>query len=501
MPNETANDEALLPAWANAMTTSQPHTAPRALRAEYQLVAPLPDARADLPLFLDVEVRNTGGAPWNLPGDPPVNLSYHWLHPDGSVADYEGIRAVLGTPLAPGETQIVELHVEPPPAPGAFLLALDMVEEGVGWFSRRGVPALQVTVHVAPPPPTVGQVAIVGALCLPRDAVGNTMIDQLRMFQDRGYQALILVEHIDPNQPRALRQHMARVSHYDILTNNDHPLVRRAVHFFRTSDIGVFHYPLPYVLFEAIQSLERGIAIVDYHGVTPSNLWDGAGKDDFYAAVDRQMKLLSYADYAFAHSDYTRTELLATGAIAAERVFKAGYVVPLDRFGPGPKPPALLELYRLRADQPVILYVGRIASNKRINVLIDAMPLIREHCPDVVLVLVGNTGHVYASVAAQLQAQADALGLRDAVRFTGMVPDEALPDHYRLADLFAIASVHEGFCIPVLEAMASGVPVLGAHTTALPETIGTGGLTFAPENARDLAEKATQILRVRPPSA
>jgi glycosyltransferase involved in cell wall biosynthesis len=86
------------------------------------------------------------------------------------------------------------------------------------------------------------------------------------------------------------------------------------------------------------------------------------------------------------------------------------------------------------------------------------------------------------------------LGVADGVIFAGQVPDGELTAHYQLADVFVTASIHEGFCIPVLEAMACGTPVVGARATALPETIGPAGLTFRPEDPTDLAEKVLAIL-------
>jgi len=127
--------------------------------------------------------------------------------------------------------------------------------------------------------------------------------------------------------------------------------------------------------------------------------------------------------------------------------------------------------------------------------LIRALARIREHLPRAVLLLVGdNTTAPYARVVARTRALAEALEIADGVIFAGQIPDEELAAHYQLADVFVTASIHEGFCIPAVEAMACGVPVVGAHATALPETIGDAGLTFMPEDPDDLAAKALEIL-------
>jgi glycosyltransferase involved in cell wall biosynthesis len=116
------------------------------------------------------------------------------------------------------------------------------------------------------------------------------------------------------------------------------------------------------------------------------------------------------------------------------------------------------------------------------------------------LLLVGNASiGPYPRIVAQARRLAATLGVADGVIFAGQVPDGELVAHYQLADLFVTASVHEGFCIPVVEAMACGLPVVGARATALPETIGPAGLTFQPEDPADLAAKILTILAARQP--
>jgi glycosyltransferase involved in cell wall biosynthesis len=466
------------------------------LGAEYRLAQRPAEAQADLPLFLSVMIRNTGSLPWHNSGKHPVNLAYHWLDHDGEAVDFEGVRTVLSMPVAPGETAELEVHVEPPPQAGDYLLAIDLVEEGVGWFSLQGIAPLLIPLRVLPAPQNRPRVCIISSLCLPTDAVGNHIINQLRFFQARGYHALVLLEDVDRRHPLELRQHMAAISYNDVQQNHTTALTRRVLAHFRSAEIYIFHYAIHYGLFEAIAEVHRGVVVMDYHGVTPAGLWNiDAAAHERMISAQRQLELVRYADYAIAHSSYTRAELLARGGINPERVYAMGYEVPLDRFRPGPRTEALAARYGLAPGQPVLLYVGRIATNKRIDDLVRALALVRAQLPDAVLLLVGdNRSELYAVVAAQILSLAVELHLSDSVIFAGPVPDEELAAHFQLADLFVTASVHEGFCIPVIEAMASGVPVIGAHATALPETIGDGGYTFEPENPADLAAKALEIL-------
>jgi glycosyltransferase involved in cell wall biosynthesis len=111
--------------------------------------------------------------------------------------------------------------------------------------------------------------------------------------------------------------------------------------------------------------------------------------------------------------------------------------------------------------------------------------------------VVGDTGDAYATEAQLCQDHADSLGVSDRLHFLGRLSDEELVDAYRSADLFVMPSAHEGFCIPVIEAMACGLPVLAARAAALPETVASAGLTFIPDDAGDLARQIPQVLKDR----
>jgi hypothetical protein len=138
--------------------------------------------------------------------------------------------------------------------------------------------------------------------------------------------------------------------------------------------------------------------------------------------------------------------------------------------------------------------VGRMAGNKRIDLLVEALAALRKDVSDAALLLVGDTDSnaSFRDVVRNVQARAAALGVADAVVFAGRVDD--LPAHYRLADLYVSASLHEGFGVPVLEAMASGVPVVVSNVAAHPDVVGDAGLLAEPEDVPDLARQAGRLL-------
>jgi len=164
--------------------------------------------------------------------------------------------------------------------------------------------------------------------------------------------------------------------------------------------------------------------------------------------------------------------------------------IDLKRFNLNNNGDYLKEKYKIPANRLSVLYVGRLDKEKRIDMIIAAMPEIIKKV-DAHLVL-GGVGKLRYS----LEEQVKNLGLQDRVTFVGFVPDEDLPNLYRLANLFAIAGIAELQSVVTMEAMASGLPILGVNAVALPELIhdGENGYLFSENNIQELAERAIMIL-------
>ena len=107
------------------------------------------------------------------------------------------------------------------------------------------------------------------------------------------------------------------------------------------------------------------------------------------------------------------------------------------------------------------------------------------------LVLTGHKGRYYE----ELQRLVRVLGLENDVIFTGFISDDELRLLYSSADVFVFPSFYEGFGLPVLEAMASGTPVVASNRTSIPEVVGDAGLLFNPDNTDEMAETIHSVLR------
>jgi glycosyltransferase involved in cell wall biosynthesis len=193
-----------------------------------------------------------------------------------------------------------------------------------------------------------------------------------------------------------------------------------------------------------------------------------------------------------ADSEFVRASILDRFAIPPERV----RVVPLacdaafHRLEEPAETERIAASYRLR--RPYVLYVGAFEPRKNVGDLVGAFARAAERpeFADWQLVLAGGGGWGREEVLAAVAAA----GLGDRIRVIGLVPPEDLPSLYRGASLFVYPSRYEGFGLPVLEAMAAGVPVLVSAPSALTELTGPAGATFRLDLAGDLEARLARLL-------
>jgi L-malate glycosyltransferase len=254
----------------------------------------------------------------------------------------------------------------------------------------------------------------------------------------------------------------------------------------KKGDLTIFHYALPSPMTAAFASLRAG-RVLQYHNVTPAAYFAPYDPALFrLAALGRNelRTLVGQTDLALGDSEYNRQELEALGfgrtGIFPIAVDTSRVTQPVER-------PALEEIL----DDGLVnfLFVGRIAPNKKIE---DHVRLA-EHYKRYVdayyrFIFVGRTDAVprYYSTIRALIAEYQMLNER--FIFTGPVPDEELAVYYRKAAVYVSLSEHEGFCAPLVEAMATGVPVLAYGAAAVPETLGGAGVQFAPKDLEYAAE-------------
>lgn len=140
--------------------------------------------------------------------------------------------------------------------------------------------------------------------------------------------------------------------------------------------------------------------------------------------------------------------------------------------------------------RPRILYVGRRDPYKNLTGLIEAFAKVRARGVDAVLRVIGSEDKRYPDAPRR----ALELGLNDHIEWAGYVSDQKLPLQYHEADVFVLASKYEGFGLPVLEAMASGTPVVCSNVSSLPEVAGDAALLVDPNSADAIADAIVRAL-------
>ena len=165
--------------------------------------------------------------------------------------------------------------------------------------------------------------------------------------------------------------------------------------------------------------------------------------------------------------------------------------VDLERFHSYSALGAIHRKYHLPI-QPIVMYVGRIDTDKSVEVLVRAIPRVLESCT-ARFVFIGDGGET-----AKLKKLVEELGISWAVSFLGWVHHDSadLPRLYQIASMFAIPSAIETQSIVTLEALASGLPVVAANAAALPELVrdGENGYLFPPGDSEAMADKICRIL-------
>jgi glycosyltransferase involved in cell wall biosynthesis len=256
----------------------------------------------------------------------------------------------------------------------------------------------------------------------------------------------------------------------------------------RDGDVTLLHFASASAMSAAFGTMP-GVRVLVYHNVTPARFFAPFDVGLARAAGAARLELEALAgrvDTALGVSDFNRRELEALGF---PHTGVLPLLVDLDRLRQAPRVPALEAL--LQDGLTNILFVGRLVPNKRLEDHIRLAEHYKRYV-DVAyrFIFVGRYDAVPGYYEAVRRMVATYRMLPERFWFTGPVPDRELAAYYRHAHAYVSLSEHEGFCAPLLEAMAMDVPVLAYAEAAVPETLDGAGVSFRP---KDL-EVATELL-------
>lgn len=258
--------------------------------------------------------------------------------------------------------------------------------------------------------------------------------------------------------------------------------------FFWAADVHVFEFGIHYPLFDAVFLVPADRAVLGiYHNVTPLALVTDKATEDAVVQAQRQQLNLSRATHVANDSEFNLQGLLELG-------------IPPERLSVLHLPPSLHvtapPVARRRRPGPLrLLYVGRLVSSKGVLDLIAAAAQLLADGHDLDLTLVGNIAMSDPVVLAEIQAQL-AAGLAGNLSIRGNLDDAGLAALYQEVDALVMPSYHEGYCVPVVEALAFGCFVVAYDAANLPNVVGDVG-ALVPTGDVDLLTKTLAVLAQR----
>ena len=325
----------------------------------------------------------------------------------------------------------------------------------------------------------MNRVAIVTSHVSTGSAVSSDVLGMRVALEESGVDARVYAESSDLQEPKIWP--LSEIE--DFLKDRD--------------DILIYHHSIGW---NPALGLLQGLkckTIIKYHNITPPSFFSGisvwheekcrAGREQLQAIVD------SGCDLYLSDSDYNQQELLAAGADQSK-----SFVVPpfheIDRLVSLDADMDTLDQYR--DGRAIVLSVSRVAPHKGHAELIEAFAFYHhDHNQNSRLLIVGREEEAFALHSKRLREMVEFLQLDGAVAFTGEISDSALRACYLLASVFVSPSKHEGFCLPLVEAMASKVPIVAHDAAAIPETVGNAGLVLQDRDPELMAESINLLIQ------
>lgn len=303
------------------------------------------------------------------------------------------------------------------------------------------------------------------------DAIGNDVLEIKKILDSWGYESLIFSQHIHPN--------LAPVAQ----------LYTEYQKFSSPENILIYHLSIGSVISEFVKTLPDKKIII-YHNITPHKYFEGINDTLVQLLKDGRKELAEFAgtvDLALGDSEYNREELEELG-------FKKTGVLPII---------IDFEIYKQEPDKKILkkfndnyinfLFVGRISPNKKQEDVIKTFYYYNKYINSRSRLFLVGSYNGTEKYHAQLQNLVKQLNLKN-VHIIGQVEFPELLAYYKLADVFLSMSEHEGFCVPLVESMYFGIPIISYSSTAIPYTLDGCGVLFKEKRYEQVAELMNYII-------
>jgi len=294
------------------------------------------------------------------------------------------------------------------------------------------------------------------------DAIGNETLTIDQILKNDGVETSIYSEYVTP----PLKKNM--VKDIDRLTE------------LTKEDIAILHLSTSARSNRLFGSLPCK-KVVMYHNVTPPEFFrhDNPYLEGLTSQALADVAYLSdKADYCLADSEFNRKDLIEFGYKCPIDVLPI--LIDFKEYNREPDQ-KIIDCYK---DKTVILFTGRIAPNKKQEDIIRTFYYYKKYYNNEAILILAGKYEEEDVYYRRLRKYIECLQLRDVI-FTGHISFEELLAYYKSADAFLCMSEHEGFCVPLLEAMYFNVPVIAYNNTAVPYTMGDAGILINSKNPEE----------------
>jgi glycosyltransferase involved in cell wall biosynthesis len=304
------------------------------------------------------------------------------------------------------------------------------------------------------------------AICTPaifdNDAVSNDVFGMLDILRNNDFDVRIFAEII-------------------LVSNNMVENIDRIDSFIKKND-DLLIYHLSTGWFKGLDKLSNlnCIKIVKYHNITPPYFFNGFSRDYVETCKGGREQLKTIAnlnlDMYLNDSAFNMREMASEGA-EASRCFVSPPFNNIDKIKKIEPDLDILDKYN--DGKTNILSIGRIAPNKGFERLVEAFAFYHNNYnTESRLIIVGEMHPLLLSYVKYLKNKINLLNLGDCVILPGKVGNKELKSYFLISKIFALTSYHEGFCVPLVEAMSMKIPVVAYGSTAVVDTVGNGGVVW-----------------------
>lgn len=305
------------------------------------------------------------------------------------------------------------------------------------------------------------------------DAVGNEVVAFKRTLQEYGYTTEIYANHIH----KKIAPGTAKL-YSDMPKLTEHDLV-------------IYHFASECNISEDLKKFPCKV-ILRYHNVTPPDFfrgYDGNAERATTNGLEQVRKMRPYIDFCLPVSKFNMEDLRAMGYDCPMEVLPI-----LIRFDDYAQEPDQSVIDKYSADgRTNVLFVGRMAPNKKVEDVVSAFAAYQEKYDKTARLFLVGSFQEEDKYYQKLRKHIRKLGVRDVI-FPGHIAFPAILSYYRVADVFLCMSEHEGFCVPLVEAMYFDVPVVAYNKCAVPDTLGRGGVVVSEKNYDQIAQIVHNIV-------